>query len=170
MGFPCSKAGGKGCHEPNHAYIICPKCEPTHINVKTYEKFATAFGGNFIEYNLESTKGRHFNKNSCCCVHFPFQESFFFSSKWYPSIMGNFQYPLWKNPTFGLPLSLWKEPQDSSLSNLVCIGIWVSYATAFGCQAGDTSKRMKQFQWSCGFDMGNVKRLNLWPKQNLVWN
>jgi hypothetical protein len=41
-------------------YVRSPKCEPTHINVKTYEKFATAFGGNFIKHNLESTKGRHY--------------------------------------------------------------------------------------------------------------
>jgi hypothetical protein len=53
------------------------------------------------------------------------------------------------------------------LSNLMCIGIWVSYATTFGCGAGDTSKRIKQFQWSCGFDTGNVKRLNLWQEQ--IW-
>jgi hypothetical protein len=148
------------------------KCEPTHINVKTYEKFATAFGGNFIEHILESTKGMHFIKKNCqlLCA-FPFSRIFFLFFKVVPSIMENFQYPLWKSPTFGFaPFSVKGATQDSSLSNLMCIGIWVSYATTFGCQAGDTSKRMKQFQLSCGFDMGNVKRLNLWPEQMLVWN
>ncbi len=76
-----------------------PKCEPTHINVKTYEKFATAFGGNFIEHNLESTKGRHFIKKYCqLLLAFPFSRTFYLFFKVVPQYHGEFSMSFVKKP------------------------------------------------------------------------